>query len=818
MKKDDLATVDKNLKNKVRYFWLFSLLPFFIFVGLFLFQSESSLPPVSMMENPPEIQASIIFGAQGDTMGRYWRINRTSAKFQDISPYVFDALIATEDERFFDHSGVDFKSLLRSVSSFGGAGGASTISQQLAKLMFTIEERKRTDKKLSSFGLLGKIQRINEKARENIISVRLESRFTKEELLTMYLNQFDFLYNAVGIQNASKAYFNKLPNKLTKIESATLVGMCKNPALYNPYSFKLKNYRNKYQNQKNPKDNINTWCLLEREKDSMRAVQRRNQVLFQWLKNSQDNNSGLRTKLTKEEYDLLCKEPLVITYQVVDHKEGKAPYFKEALRKELSELFKTKNANGSYKYVREDGIPYDIYNDGLKIYTTIDARMQEHAEKAVDEHIRITLQPLFNSNNANLKNYPFSNSINNEQVESIMRNARKSTLRYKLLMEKGYSVQEINKNFNVPTQMKVFSWKKGEVDTVMSPNDSIRYYKAFLHCGLVSIEPKTGFVKAWVGGVNFKHFAYDHVRLGKRQVGSTIKPFVYAAAIESGAVKPNTRFGSGDYCITLINEFGEKAGKYCPRGSAQGTVANGLAFSSNPTTVAVMAKMGPFDMKNKTGGPFQINNLLMKLGIKLRQEDIVPPMCLGSMDLSLFELVSAQCVFPNNGVYVKASAIERIEDRNGRIIYAASGDQSQALNSSTAFEIIKMMKGVVDKGTGRGLRGGRYGKIPPTAGKTGTTQNNSDGWFIGITPSLVTGIWVGAEDRSVRFKSTGIGQGARVALPIYGLYMQRVYKDARLSFPTLDFDEPEDYSADIYDAPVVSSKPIYEYVDTVFDW
>ena len=433
MKKVGMPVSDKTKNKTAIYFWAFALLPFFAVSALFLFHSENSLPPVSMMDNPPEMQASIIIGAQGDTMGRYWKVNRTSAKYQDISPYVFDALVSTEDERFHEHSGIDFKSLLRSFSSLGSAGGASTISQQLAKLLFTIEARRRNNTSESNV-VLGKLQRLNEKARENIIAVRLESRYTKEELLTMYLNQFDFLYNAVGIENASKAYFNKLPINLSKTEAALLVGMCKNPSLYNPYSFKKKNYSVLAKGKKDLGGYTQKeWCINERKKDSTRSLQRRNQVLFQWLKNSESGNISLKYKITKNEYDSLCMEPIITDYQVVDHKDGLAPYFKEALRKEITELFNTKE-NGKLKYMREDGIPYDVYNDGLKIYTTIDCRLQKHAEKAVEEHIKTTLQPAFNKNNAGLNNYPFSNSVNKAQFDLIMQNSRKSTQRYKFLI------------------------------------------------------------------------------------------------------------------------------------------------------------------------------------------------------------------------------------------------------------------------------------------------------------------------------------------------------------------------------------------------
>ncbi len=799
---------EEQKKRFTAIFWGISLLPFLLVFGLLVLQSEDDLPPISMLDNPPELQASLILGQSGDTIGRYWQVNRTSASFKNISPFVFDALIATEDERFKEHSGVDFRSIARSFGSLGRSGGASTISQQLAKLLFTLQQRQREEiarangESLLSTrgGLIGKFRRLNEKARENIIATRLESRYTKDEIITMYLNQFDFLYNAVGIENAAKVYFNKRPKELKKEEAAMLVGMCKNPALFNPYTYKIKNYRKVISQEEGiPINDVPLEKIQAlRSRDSLRAISRRNQVLFQWLRNSKNENEAISHKLTQEEYEQLINLPINIHYTSVDHKEGPAPYFREALRKEVTDILLKKNEDGTLRYTREDGQPYDIYRDGLKIYTTINTRLQKYAEAAVEKHIKESLQPAFNSNNRGLKNFPFSNDISTDVVNNIMNSARLNSSRYKAMEAVGFTHEEILSSFSVPTQMRVFSWR-GEIDTVMTPNDSIRYYKAFLHAGLISIEPQTGFVRAWVGGINFKHFSYDHVRQGTRQVGSTIKPFVYAAALSTKVVNPCTTFSPGEYCVDLVDANNKVVGRYCPRGDVAKNVQMGIAQSSNPTTVAVMAKMGPFNPVNKSGGPFQIEQLLKKTEIHMNPNDVVPAMCLGSMDLSLFRLVAAQCIFPNNGVYVRPTTIERIEDRNGKVIYSSIPYDDQALNATVSFEILKMMKLVISQGTGGSLRSGKYGNIPVTAGKTGTTQNNSDGWFIGITPELVTGVWVGAEDRSVRFRSMNWGQGARMALPIYGYYMQQAYKDPNLALSTEDFQEPPDYDPKAYD-------------------
>lgn len=799
---------EKEHKRATIIYWLLATFPLYFIGSLLIFQSEDDLPPVAMLDNPPELLASVILADDGSTeLGRYWKINRTSVEYRQISSNVTDALIATEDERFHSHSGVDFQALGRAVVNVGSAGGASTITQQLAKQLFTLQLRERQElarasgKSFRDTRLGGIWSRLNEKVRENIIATRLEKRFTKEEIITMYLNQFDFLYNAVGISNASKVYFNKTPKELTMDEAAMLVGMCKNPGLYNPYTFKIKNYRNYVaQNEEiKPKEVTLEQMRQARADDSLRAVNRRNQVLYQWYINSEKGNEALRKKLDRATYEQLIKKPLITDYQVVDHKKGVAPYFREQLRSEITELFSQKNDDGSLKYKRPDGLPWDIYRDGLRIYTTINSNMQEYAEYAVEEHLKKTLQPSFNRNNRHTRNFPFSNRLSDEEVKQLMIAAQQRSDRYKNMIAAGYSSREIQTAFNTPTEMRVFSWS-GDKDTLMSPNDSIRYYKSFLQAGLISIEPETGFVKAWVGGTNIDHFAYDHVRQGRRQVGSTIKPFVYAAGITMNVVKPGMVIPDVQYCVDLFDPSGNPDGQWCPSnsdGSGKGgaiSIKRGLAMSKNNVAVYIMQKMGAI------AGPQTVAKLMRNMEIELNPLDIVPAMCLGSMDLSLYELVGAQATFVNKGIYNKPTAILRIEDRAGHVIYSAKPTSREAINENVAYSVLKMMKGVIEGGTGSRLRGGsEYGGIRyPTAGKTGTTQNNSDGWFIGLTPNLATGVWVGAEDRGVRFNSTNEGQGARTALPIYGYFMNKVYKDPTIGISTTDFEAPDDFDFDSF--------------------
>ena len=808
-KKKEISEFSKKSK-RILYalIWLGAFSPVFLITSLFIFQSEDELPSIEVLENPPELLASVVLADDGRTeLGRYWTVNRSSVDYKDISPFVIDALVSTEDERFHEHAGIDFRALLRAVVNLGSAGGASTISQQLAKLLFTLQEREniaelRAQGKPvppSPRGKIGRLmKRVKEKIKENIIALRLEERYTKEEIITMYLNQFDFIYNAVGIKNASRVYFNKTPLELDKSEAAMLVGMVKNPDLYNPYTYQIRNYRSKIAGwEDKPESEVTDLEIRSRKtKDSLRAHNRRNQALYQWLKNSERGNPGLISKISREEYDEFKNKHLDIDYQRVDHKEGLAPYFRESLRADLKKLFNEKNEDGTFKIKKSDGSKYNVYSDGLKIYTTINADLQQYAEYALKKHLREGLQDKFTKNNRRNRNFPFTNDIGTETVELLMNSGRKQSDRYRNMKAGGISNETIIKSFEVPTPMKVFSWK-GEIDTVMTPNDSIRYYKNLLHAGLISIEPSTGFVKAWVGGADFKHFAFDHVKLGKRQVGSTIKPIVYATAMEMRKVKPCTKFVEGtSYCVDVYDKNGQQAKQWCPEGDinrkdgSAPTVSWGLRNSNNPVTVAVMSQMGGY------AGPMTISKILKGLDIELRPEDEVPSMCLGIMDLSLFQMIGAQAMFVNQGMFVRPSTILRIEDRNGNVIYNAEPHVKEVLSPNVAHETLKMMKGVVTAGTAARLRSNRYeyaGFTMPMAGKTGTTQNNSDGWYFGLTPDLVTGVWVGAEDRAVHFKYTDDGQGARMAMPIFGYYMKKAYANKKLNLSIDDFPEPAGY-------------------------
>ncbi len=802
-KKSGRTTFTKRTRRLLNILlWIGMFLPALMIFILISKQDDDEMPSLEMLENPPELLASVVYADDTKTeLGRYWRVNRTSVKYRDISPFVIDALIATEDERYMEHSGIDFWAVARAARGMGSAGGASTITQQLAKLIFTLRRReleaeaRASGKEVASRG--GFMSRLDEKAKENIIAVRLEKRYTKEEIITMYLNQFDFLFNAVGIENAAKVYFSKKPNELSMEEAATLVGMCKNPDYYNPHKHEVRNYRSKIAAQKNmdPMKVSQSDINAARKADSLRATNRRNTVLNQWLKSSKSKNSSVKNYITQAECDSLKKLPIVIKYEIVDHKDGAAPHFRESLRSDLKKLFAQKNNNGTFKYAKKDGEPYDLYADGLKIYTTINVSMQKHAEYALSRHLRDDLQPAFSKNNATVKRYPFSNTYNrkkisDETINNIMKRARKSSTRYKLMEDQGVSTKNILASFDVPSPMRVFSWN-GDFDTIMTPNDSIRYYKNIIRAGLISIEPATGFVKAWVGGVDFHHFAFDHVKQGKRQVGSTMKPFVYSTAMSMGVVKPCTELSPEAYCVDPCDPSGKR---WCPGGTPAATVAMGLAQSSNPTTVAVMSKMG------SCSGPQTIAKILGRMNINIPADQVVPSMCLGTPDMSLFEMVGAQAMFVNGGIYVAPQTVVRIEDRNGNVIYSAEPYTREVMNPSIAFETLKMMKGVVQFGTSTSLRGGRkWGGIKhPTAGKTGTTQGNSDGWFMGLTPDLVTGVWAGGEDKQVRFRSMLWGQGARMALPIYGYYMQKVYADPTLKISTKDFDQPIGYDASLF--------------------
>ena len=777
----------------------------FIWIGAFtpllgvlymLNKADASVPGFEALANPPEKQASIIYSSDGMEMGRFWSVNRKSVPHSEISPYMFSALIATEDERYHEHSGVDFWGIGRALSgALTGAdkGGASTISQQLAKLLYTLQDTANGGVSKDKWG------RLEQKFGENILAVRLEKQFTKSEIITMYLNNFDFLYNAVGISSASQVYFNKKPIDLKMEEAAMLVGMCKNPGMYNPLKFQYKDYSNMENGEE------------QRELDSTRAYNRRNTVLNQWLKNSENGNEALAVTITKEQCDSLKELPIVVDYQIVDHKEGIAPHFREVLRKELTEKFNEKDGEGNYVISKpgSDGKEkYDIYKDGLRIYTTIDARMQVYAEEAVQEHMESTLQYEFDKNNAKNKRPPFANDAKDEHIEQLMNNGMRYSDRYRNLEARGKSEAEIEEIFNKPVPMKMFAYD-GDFDTVMSPLDSIKYYKSILQCGLMSMDPRTGFVKAWVGGPDFTHFSYDHVKQAKRQVGSTIKPFVYAAAIRFGVIDPCTAFSDMDYCID-VPVSDTKMKSWCPATGTKNTgdlitASCGLAGSLNNITVAIMRAMGP------TAGPAAMQKLLQDVGINLRQEDVVPAMCLGPMNLSLYEMVGAQSTFANKGLYIKPIYIMRVEDRNGNVIIDLKPEMKEAMSEELAYTMLGMMKGAVT-GAANPHQAGRvyatssslrsrqpWGGIKyVTAGKTGTTNGATDGWFMGLTPDLVTGVWVGADDPQIHFRSYPWGQGARMALPIYGYYMQSVYEDDNIDISKKDFEAPPQFDQSIF--------------------
>ncbi len=754
-----------------RLWWILVLAPF-IGLGLLLTIAGTSkdLPSTSELQNPRSDLATAVLFSDGSIMGQYYRENRIPVSYEHISPHVVDALIATEDERFRDHSGIDIRGTLRAVVYLGKKGGASTITQQLSKMLF--HERAQ-----------GSVARIRQKTQEWIISAKLEREYTKDEIVAMYLNRFDWINQAVGINSAARVYFNSTPDSLKLHEAAMLVGMCKNPSLFNPM----------------------------RRPDT--TLTRRNVVLNQMEKN------GL---LTEEACDSVKALPLGLDFQRVDHTEGPAPYLREILRKQLQELFSEKDPKtGELRIAKADGSAYDLYTDGLKIYTTVDRRMQKYGEYAVREHLGTELQPQFFKDIKDKKNRPFDFRVTKDEVAKIMETAMERSDRYKTytgklcancqrpaayietITEDGKKFfhcdpskggcdtkwpvlkeKEIIAAFDKKQKMRVFSWR-GEIDTTFSPNDSIRYYKSFLLSGLLSVDPHTGFVKAWVGGPDFKHFQFDHVQQAKRQVGSTFKPFIYATAIREG-MDPCLRVPNQKTCFDMP----EGQPDWCPENSdakygGMLTVKGAMANSVNTVTAYLM----------KQYSPEAVTVLARHMGIK---SDLlpVPSLCLGVADLSLEEMTSAFATFANEGVHIDPIVFTRIEDKNGNAIYDVTPSTSEALDPRTSYIMLDMLKGVADRGTAMRLRMGwgnraKYGNIKnPTACKTGTTQNNSDGWFIGITPDLVTGVWTGAEDRSVRFSRTDLGQGANMALPIYGYYMNKVYADPTIEIAKGDFPRP----------------------------
>lgn len=679
------------------------------------------LPDVQELQNPKNNLASIVFSSDGRILGKFYKENRVNCTFKELSPNLVHALVATEDARFYDHSGVDLKALFRSVSGVltgnMNAGGGSTITQQLAKMQFSEKPK-------------SKVERIMQKIKEWIISIKLERLYTKEEIMTMYLNKFDFLNLAVGVKSASQIYFNTTPDKLNLPQAAMLVGMAKNPALYNPRRFEE------------------------------RTQQRRNTVLSQMKKYGY---------LTEAKFDSIKVLPLNLDFRSEDHNEGLATYFREYLRDNfLKEWCST--------HKKENGKPYDIYRDGLRIYTTIDSRMQQYAEEAATEQMQF-LQGKFMKEKK--KNFPFAWNVSKDEIKNIMTSSIHRSDRYKALKAAGRSDEEIARIFDTPVKMRVFSWR-GEIDTTLSPYDSIRYYKSFLQCGFMAMEPQTGYIKAWVGGINHEHFKYDHVKVGRRQVGSTFKPFVYALAIQEG-YSPCYQIPNVRTCITT-----EDGKEWCPDNSAgeekfEGkpqTLKLALAMSINYISAALM----------KQFGPRAVVNLARRMGVTAPL-DPVPALCLGVADISVYEMVGANSTFANQGTYVQPIFVTRIEDKNGKVLEEFVPNTDEVFNEEKAYVMCELMKGVVLYGTGAELRY-KYKLTNPIAGKTGTTQNNSDGWFIGMTPDLVAGCWVGGEDRSVHFNTMEYGQGARMALPVWGKFFSKVYADKTIKISKGDFYRP----------------------------
>lgn len=706
------------------------------------------LPPLDELQNPKNRFATEVFSSDMQSLGRFYRKeNRVGVTYDQISPYMIDALIATEDARFYNHTGVDAKGLTRAILMLGRAGGGSTITQQLAKQLWSPRANNIFERAL-------------QKPIEWVIATKLERLYSKEEILTMYLNQFDFLYNAVGVKSAAQVYFSTTPANLKIEEAATLVGLCKNPALYNP---------------------------IRRPE---RALARRNTVLGQMCKYDY---------ITPEVRDSLQALPIEIKYQSVDHKQGLAPYFREYLRgvltakqpkasnypewnKQQYEIdLKQWKENPLYGFCNKnhkpDGTPYDLYQDGLRIYTTIDSRMQQYAEDAVNEHI-LALQKDFYKEKKGKSYAPFSRDLSREEIDGIMNRAMRQTDRYRAMKKDGKSETEIREAFNTPVEMRVFSYN-GMIDTVMTPLDSIRWNKYFLRCGFMSMDPHTGAVKAYVGGPNFSQFQYDMVNTGRRQIGSTVKPYLYTLAMDEGMWPCDSTVNDS---VTLIDGNGVR---WTPRDThvknrgEMVTLNWGLQQSSNWITAYLMSLYTPE----------QLVRLMRSFGIE-GQLDPVVSICLGPCEVSVKEMVDAYTTFPNKGIRVEPLYVTRIEDNNGNVLATFTPKTYEIISETTAYKMIYMLRNVMDHGTGVRARL-RYGLKAPMGGKTGTSQNNSDGWFVGFTPSLVSGVWVGGEDRSIHFDRMALGQGANMALPIFSLYMQKVYADPNLGYDTAEqFDKP----------------------------
>lgn len=716
-------------------------------------------PDIEHLQNPISKSASLIYSDDGKVIGTYNvdRANRIPIAYSKLSPNLVHALVATEDERFYDHSGIDFIALGRAIVKRGvmgqeSAGGGSTITQQLAKQLYSSPAK-------------STVERLLQKPIEWVIAIKLERNFTKEEIIALYLNYFDFLHGAVGIKTATNTYFDKEPNDLTVPEAALLVGLCKNPSFFNPVRY------------------------------PERSKERRNVVLSQMMK------AGY---LSQAEYNKYAAEPIELRFHRTDHKDGMAVYLREFLRQYMmmdrperknypswndrqfvidSIAFATDPLCGwCKKNTKKDGTFYNVYTDGLKIFTTIDTRMQRYAEEAVYGHVARYLQPAFDKENRSKPNAPFTNALSSEQVRQIMNRAVHQSERYRTMKQSGMSEAEITKAFRTPVDMTVFTYH-GDIDTVMTPLDSIRYYKSFLRAGFMSMDAHTGHVKAYVGGIDFEHFQYDMVMGGRRQVGSTIKPFLYSLAMENGA-------SPCDLVPNVQRTYMVAGRPWTPRNASRRrygemvTLKWGLAQSNNWISAYLMSRLNPR----------QFVNMLHSYGIS--NPDIYPSMALalGPCEVSVAEMVSAYTTFANNGIRIAPMFVSKIEDNDGNVIAEFQPRMNEVISSSSAYKMLVELMAVVDEGTAGRLRH-KYKMTGEIGGKTGTTNRNSDAWFMGFTPQLVSGIWVGGEDRDIHFDSMAMGQGATMALPIWAYYMTKVYRDRSLHYdPTAVFDIPQDYN------------------------
>ena len=734
--------------NAIRNLWiifgslLVLIILFFFCVAKGLF---GTMPTFEELENPKTNLATEIISADGKVLGTYYVENRSNVRYAELSHYMPEALISIEDERFTEHSGIDERALFRvafGVITGKDKGGGSTITQQLAKNLFPRGEN------------LSKPKLVLRKFQEWITATKLEHNYSKEEIIAMYLNTVAFGHNAYGIRSAASTFFDKKPKEMTIEECALMAGVVNAPTRFSPV--------------RNPE----------------RSLGRRNLVLKKMAENG---------FITQAECDSISLIPIDMShFSIKDHNTGQATYFREFLRGELNEWAKNTT--------RADGKPYNIYRDGLRIYTTIDSRMQHYAEEAVKEFMGEELQPMFYKHWKGQKNAPFSN-VTADEIDHILETSMKRTDRYRILKNEGMPLDSIKAEFDRPVPMTIFSWK-GPIDTVMSPMDSIRYYKWFLQASLISIESHTGHVKAYVGGLDYRFFKYDHVTQARRQVGSTFKPFLYSLAMQEGEYTPCTRIPNIKYNIQLEDGKVWSPGNSGGRVGEEVTLKWALAQSNNWISAYLMNQFGP--------------NAVIAQARRMGVEspiDAVPAICLGVCDLKLIEMVGAMSTFANQGVYIKPMFITRIEDKNGNVIQRFSSEESEAMSELTAYKMVELMKGVVQSGTGIRLRS-YYGFNNPVAGKTGTTQKNSDGYFMGITPDLTTGVWVGAEDRSVHFRSTKLGQGSHTALPIWAIYMKKVYGDKSLNISKGDFTKPNIPGVDLnFDCDRYDNDEGVEYID-----